>query len=105
MNVLLFSIHDAKADTFNTIFTFTTRGQALRAFKDLANDPNSSVGRHPGDYRLVVVGVLDDQTGRVTGLDSPESLGFASDYRDLAPGDVPVGVHGAAAEKVRKLHG
>jgi len=85
-----FSILDTKADLFSPPFFFATTGQAVRAFKDLANDGQSSISRHPGDYRLFCVGTFDDSTGRVSPLDQVEPLGYATDYRDL-PG-TPIGV-------------
>lgn len=86
-----FSILDNKADSFGAPFFFPTTGQAVRAFKDLCNDPNSNVNRHPGDYRLYCIGTFDDAIGRLLGLDQVEPLGYATDYRDL-PG-TPVGVN------------
>lgn len=86
-----FSILDIKSDTFSPPFFFSTTGQAVRAFKDLANDGSSSVSRHPSDYRLYCVGNFDDSRGLLTGLDQVEPLGYASEYRDLA--GTPIGVN------------
>jgi len=90
-----FSILDIKSDTFAAPFFFSTTGQAVRAFKDLANDERSSVHRHPGDYRLFCIGSFEDQVGQLSRLDTIEPLGYASDYRDL-PG-TPIGVNGLKA--------
>lgn len=85
-----FSILDTKADIFSPPFFFPTTGQAVRAFKDLSNDGQSSVSRHPADYRLFQVGTFDDARGQLLPLDQVEPLGYASDYLNL-PG-TPVGV-------------
>lgn len=86
-----FAILDSKADAFMTPFFFHSTGQAVRAFKDLANDGQSMVHRHPDDYRLFCIGSFDDSVALLSSLERPEPLGFASDYRDMGSG-VPVGV-------------
>ena len=90
MTLKIFSVLDTKADAFMPPFFFNTTGQAVRAFKELANDPSSSPCRHPGDFRLFCLGTFDDATGRVSALDQVEPLGYASDYKDLA--STPIGV-------------
>jgi len=96
MDVLrMFAVYDTKAEVYNTPFFFSTVGQALRAFKDLANDENTSVGKHPEDYRLVQLGSVDVRDGSVSGVaNGPSNLGFASDYRAV-PGEV-VGIRGGS---------
>lgn len=100
MILKVFSILDVKADAFVNLFTFATNGQAMRAFKDLVNDERSTISRHPSDYRLTCVGSFDDVSGRLVPNEAPESLGFGSDYVDLSPGGVPVGVSGPVNVKV-----
>lgn len=94
MILKVFSILDVKADSFVNLFTFSTNGQAIRAFKDLVNDERSTISKHPGDYRLSCVGTFDDSTGVLSAVPAPESLGFGSDYVDANVGGVPVGVRG-----------
>ena len=65
MRLRLFSVYDTKADAFNTPFACPTNGIAIRHFSDMANNPESSISRHPGDYKLFCVGDFDDSTGRV----------------------------------------
>lgn len=86
-----FSILDTKADSFSAPFFLSTTGQAVRAFKDLANDGQSTINRHPSDYRLFCIGTFDDQLGGLNRLDPLEPLGYASDYRDLPA--TPIGVN------------
>lgn len=81
MILKMFSILDIKSDTFNTPFFFKAVGEAVRAFSDLANDANTTVGKHPEDYKLIQIGVFDDNTGVVLAdEDCPKSLGFANDF-------------------------
>ncbi|AXH74608.1 MAG: nonstructural protein [Microviridae sp.] len=58
-----YSIFDNKALCYGAPFYAPTDGSAIRSFHDLANDANSMVGRHPGDFSLYFVGVFDDNKG------------------------------------------
>lgn len=91
MVLKVFSIWDIKAELFSSPFFMGTRGEAVRAFKDLANDSQSSISRHPEDYRLMCLGEFDNEKG-IFDCSNPDSLGFGSDYRDLPSNAVPLGV-------------
>lgn len=58
-----YSIFDRKALQYHPPFYASTDGQAVRNFSDLANDPNTTVGRHPSDYVLYCVGCYNDANG------------------------------------------
>lgn len=92
MKLKIFSVFDSKADAYQTPFFMPSTGQAVRAFRDLANDASSLVSRHPADFTLCCVGVFDDASGKVVSLDQVERLGQASDYKELKSSDVPLGV-------------
>lgn len=92
MILKVFSVLDTKADAFQTPFFMPSTGQAVRAFKDLSNDGQSLVSRHPGDFVLCCIGTFDDVTARLVSYDQVEKLGFGTDYKELRPQDVPVGV-------------
>lgn len=81
MRLRAFSVFDVKSDTFSAPFWKGTIGQALRDFADLANDMNSTVGRHPEDFKLVQVGEFEDTTGGLIACE-PVSLGFAYELVD-----------------------
>lgn len=66
MNVELYAVRDAKAGAFSAFHALPTRGEAIRAFGDFASDKSSNIGRHPADYSLWVVGVIDTSTGVVS---------------------------------------
>ena len=85
MTLRIFAIYDIKAEMYNSPFFFVSRGQAIRAFKDLANDAQSMIGKHPGDFKLVEIGLFDDNSGAISGIDH-QGYGFGSDYRDLPNG-------------------
>jgi len=56
-----YSIYDNKALVYAVPFFAINDGHAIRSFTDLANDPNTTIGRHPGDFSLYEVGLFDDQ--------------------------------------------
>jgi len=58
-----YSIYDNKALIYNPPYFAGTDGAALRSFQEVANDMNTSIGRHPGDYSLWYVGDFDDLHG------------------------------------------
>lgn len=85
----VFSIYDVRSDTYNVPFFFKATGEAVRAFKDLANDRNTMVARHSGDFKLVQVGTFDEATGELVSVSPVVSLGFGSDYLDV-PSESPI---------------
>lgn len=75
----MFALYDVKSDSYKTPFFMIANGEAVRAFTDLANDPNTVIGRHPNDFKLVRLGMFDEATGEFR--EEPKlSLGFATDY-------------------------
>lgn len=68
MRTLAYSVYDNKALVYAVPFFATTDGSAIRSFQDLANDTNTTVGRHPGDFSLYCLGDYDDQKGVLTAL-------------------------------------
>lgn len=68
MVLFAYSIYDRKSLTYHTPFFQHADGAAVRMLSDLVADPNTSVGRHPGDYVLYRVGTYDDQKGELQGF-------------------------------------
>lgn len=91
MNLRMFAIFDIKAEVFSAPFFMSTAGEAVRAFKDLVNDPNTTIGRHPEDYRLMCLGTWNNGTGLFEATQQ-DSFGFGSDYKDLPSSAVPLGL-------------
>lgn len=58
-----YSLFDRKALWYAPPFQATTDGAATRTLADAVAEPNSMVGRHPGDFVLFFVGHWDDQKG------------------------------------------
>ena len=82
MKQWIFSVFDSKAETFNTPFFMAAKGQALRGFQDEVNRPESEIGKHPEDYTLFCIGEVDLDTGKITPLSSPTSMGLAIEYKE-----------------------
>jgi len=58
-----YTVFDNKALQYHPPFFAATDGAALRSFQDLANDNNTTIGRHPSDFSLWMCGSYDDNKG------------------------------------------
>lgn len=77
-----YSIYDRKALIYSAPFFAPNDQVATRTLGDAAADPNTSLGRHPGDYVLYFVGDFDDQKGI---LQSVAPLVHVVDLLSLVP--------------------
>lgn len=82
MKNFIFSVFDSKAEIFNTPFFMAAKGQALRGFTDEVNRPDSEIGKHPEDYTLFCIGEVDLNTGLITPLSTPTSMGLAIEFKE-----------------------
>lgn len=64
MILSIYALHDRVAGFYGQPFFLHTDGEAVRAVAELARDPSTTVGRHPGDYALYRLGTFDNQIGR-----------------------------------------
>lgn len=86
----IYSIYDEKAEVFNTPFFSQNDNIAIRSFQDLANDPQSTIYRHPEDYKLYELGVFEDDAGKVIPVDQPRFIINAQlNLKLLGDNDVP----------------
>lgn len=58
-----YTLHDIKALTYSPPFFQANNALAIRMLEDLVADNNTTVGRHPSDYKLYCCGSYDDATG------------------------------------------
>lgn len=63
MQLKAYSIYDRKTLTYTTPFFQPTDGSATRMLKELVDDINTFVGKHPNDYVMFFIGTYDDQLG------------------------------------------
>lgn len=61
-----YTVFDNKALQYHPPFFVSTDGAAVRMLRDLVEDPNSTIGRHPTDYVLYCCGVYNDANGHFT---------------------------------------
>lgn len=64
--IQIFAVFDKKAVVYMSPFYFLQKGQAIRAFEDSVNDPQSAFYKHPEDYSLFELGTFDDTSGIIT---------------------------------------
>ncbi len=74
MKLKVFSVYDIKAEAYMPPFMMHTLGQAERAFQDLVNDSESSIYKHPEDYRLFMISEFDDSTAKYEHFDHPQHV-------------------------------
>lgn len=89
MKLKVFAVYDEKACVYGTPFFMMTEAEATRAFKDLANDEKTTVGRHPSDFALFCLGTFDNEEGEFVGKET--NMGRADDYK-LRESEIPLGV-------------
>jgi len=80
MQMKIYTIYDSKAEAYLQPFFMQSNGAAIRAFTDLANDPQHVFGKHPEDYTLFDIGVYDESTAAIVSNATPISLGVAINY-------------------------
>lgn len=77
----VFTVYDSKMEAYMQPFFQISKGQALRTFTDLVNDPNTQFHKHPEDFTLFQLAEYDDATGKFQNEITPNSLGLALEYK------------------------
>jgi hypothetical protein len=70
----IYGIYDVKALHYGAPFTAPNVALAKRMVGDLATDPNTTVGRHPADFKLYGLGFFDDEKGTLTPFEIAEHV-------------------------------
>lgn len=78
MKQKIFAPFDSKLQVWMTPMFFQHSGQAERLWKDLCNEPNSTLSKYPQDFTLYQIGEYDDETAQLTSLAAPVQLMSAS---------------------------
>lgn len=79
--LLVYAVYDSKVQTYAQPFHMRTKGEALRGWQEVANDPNTQIHKHAEDFSLMELGEYDEQTGQFTNLTAPLNLGLATQYK------------------------
>lgn len=84
MNHVIVAVFDEAAECYARPVVVSTRGLAVRSFRDEVNraDADNQVYRHPEHFRLYCLADFDDITGSVVGIEPPELLGLASQFKE-----------------------
>lgn len=77
MLLQIFAVYDSKVEAYMSPFFMQSRGQAIRAFCDTAEDSSSQIGKHPADFTLFHLGEYDDSNASFSLVPTPISLGVA----------------------------
>lgn len=64
--LIAYTLHDVKALAYSPPFFATNDQVAKRMLADLVADLNTTVGRHPSDYKMYKVGTFDESNGVLT---------------------------------------
>lgn len=80
MKLFITSIYDHIAKSYTLPSFVVTTGVAVRAFAHAANDPDHTIGKHPGDFSMFLLGEFEDEQGEFTIYPVPSSLGLAASF-------------------------
>ncbi len=81
MQTTIFTVYDDKAEAYLPPFFLNTVGEALRAFSELANDPNHAFCKYPSDFTLFQIGTFDNGNCSFELLPTPTAIGKAIEYK------------------------
>lgn len=78
----IFAIFDSAAGAFLTPWTAQTIEVALRRFRAALAQEESDFSRFPEDYTLFHVGTFDKESGLISAVAPPHSLGVAVTFME-----------------------
>lgn len=81
----MFSVYDSKVGAYLQPFFMRSKGEALRGFQELANDPNTQFAKYPSDFTLFEIADFEERTGKITPHKAKISLGLALNFVKPAP--------------------
>lgn len=81
MQLVIFSVHDQKAEAFIQPFYAPNVAMAIRMFSTAANDPSTQFAQNPGDYTLFEIGRFDQDTGEILSAGTPINHGLAIQHQ------------------------
>lgn len=92
MTHLFYAVYDSKVEKFMAPFMLRTKGEAIRGWKEAANDPKTMFCRHPGDFTLFELATYNEDTGTFENHKTPISLGTALEFKDSVPDNIIQGI-------------
>jgi len=91
MKLNAYTIYDVASGTYMRPFYSEADGQAIRGFKDISQDAEHEVGKHPEDYTLYRIGDFNTTTGKMTGEELEKlatGLEMVAESRQIQPGQL-----------------
>lgn len=82
MKLKIYSVLDGKSKSYGQVIIQRTHGEAERWFKHEVNKPQSFMGQYPEDFDLFYTGEMDNLTGKIDGLSTPEHIIKATQVRE-----------------------
>jgi len=89
MELKMFSIYDKAVQVFNTPFAMKTDMEAIRAFKHMAQDPNTTIYKSPEDFILYECAFFDTADGQFGADAEPRKVCAGTDF-PVVPADQEV---------------
>ncbi len=80
MKLNAYTVYDSKAELYLPPQYYISKGMALRAFEEAANDPQSSIGKYPNDFTMFEIGIFDQEKATLIQHTAKVSLGTANEY-------------------------
>jgi len=77
----VYTVFDSKAEAYLQPFFMQSRGQAVRAFTELSNDPQHQFSKYAADFTLFEIGEYDDQSGIISSLSAFVPLGTSLEFK------------------------
>lgn len=78
----IYVIYDATAQLFHTPFYMNDDNVCRRSMKDIVNDPNSEVHRHPEDFSVWLLGTYNPTNANIELLAEQTKLCEFSELKD-----------------------
>lgn len=86
--MIILTIHDNKAKFYTTPWFAHNRGEALRMFIHMCNDPQHPVCKDPESYTLCEIGTFEQNSGTIVRYDKLEPIARAWELKDRFNTDV-----------------
>lgn len=80
MTLKVFCVFDSKVEAYMQPFFMKSRGEAIRGFTEVVNDPKTSIHKWPADYTLFELGSWDESKAKFELLSTPYSLGVGLEF-------------------------
>lgn len=76
----VFAVYDSAISTWMAPIYMRNKGEALRWWQEICNNPESKVAKHPGDFTLFELGTWEDDKCHFDLLKAPVKLGVAIEF-------------------------